>query len=83
MDDSSLPKKILFGWLPQCRPQHGTKLRWRDRKDMKKFGIDESGWFAKALDRGSILAKRMQQRSRSLHEKESGIKLSETDNQIS
>ena len=35
--------------------QHGTKLRWRDRarKDLKKFGIDESGWLTKALDRGS------------------------------
>ena len=57
MDDSRLPKKMLFGWLLQRRPQHGTKMRWRDRvrKDMimKKFGIDESGWFAKALDRGS------------------------------
>ena len=43
MDDSRFPKKLLFGWLPQRRPPHGTKLRWRDRarKGLKKFG--ESG----------------------------------------
>ena len=54
MKEDRLPKKILFGWLPQCRPQHGTKLRWKDRvrKDMKKFNIDEGSWFAAAQDRG-------------------------------
>ena len=31
-----------------------AEIRDRARKDLKKFGIDdESGWFAKALDRGS------------------------------
>ena len=53
MDDFHLPKRILFGWLPQRRPAHGTKQRWRDkvRKDLKQFGIDESSWFHKAQDR--------------------------------
>ena len=53
MDDCRLPKKLLFGWLPQRRPAHGTKLRWRDRvrKDLKHFGIEESSWFHEALDR--------------------------------
>ena len=47
MEDQRLPKKILFGWLPQRRPAHGTKMRWRDRvrKDLRKFGIEESSWF--------------------------------------
>ena len=31
MKDDRIPKKLLFGWLPQCRPAHGTKLRWKDR----------------------------------------------------
>ncbi len=30
MDDHRLPKKILFGWLPQRCPAHGTRVRWRD-----------------------------------------------------
>ena len=53
MNDFRLPKRILFGWLPQRRPAHGTKQRWRDkvRKDLKQFGIDESSWFRKAQDR--------------------------------
>ena len=31
----------LAGCLPQCRPAHGVKMRWRDtraRKDLKRFG---------------------------------------------
>ena len=32
-----IPKKLLFGWLPQTRPAHGAKLRWRDkvRQDLR------------------------------------------------
>ena len=39
MKDNRTPKRLLFGWLPQRKPAHGTKLRWRDgvRKDLKKF----------------------------------------------
>ena len=53
MNEDRLPKKILFGWLPQRRPRYGTKLRWRDRarKDIKRFSIDESCWFTIAQDR--------------------------------
>ena len=53
MDDSRLPKKLLFGWLPQRRPAHGTRQRWRDkvRKDLKRFRIEEGGWFHVAQDR--------------------------------
>jgi len=28
MCDSLLPKKMLFGWLPQRRTPHGDKLLW-------------------------------------------------------
>ncbi len=30
MDDHRLAKKILFGWLPQRCPAHGTRMRWRE-----------------------------------------------------
>ena len=50
-----IPKRMLFGWLPQRRPAHGTKMRWRDRarKDLKKFGIEEGSWYKVAQNRGS------------------------------
>ena len=54
MDVCLLPKTLLFSWLPQKRPAHGTKLRWRDkvRKDLKHLGIEESSWYKEAQDRG-------------------------------
>ena len=41
MEDSKLPKKLLFGWLQKRKPAHNTKMRWTDkvRMDMKKFNI--------------------------------------------
>ncbi len=53
-DEDRLPKKVLFGWLPQRHLLHGTKVRWKDRvrKDMKKFNISEGGWITAAQDRG-------------------------------
>ena len=53
MEDHRLPKKVLFGWLPQRRPANGTKMRWRDRvrKYSKKFGTEESGWYCLAQGR--------------------------------
>ena len=55
IDEDRIPKRMLFGWLPQQRPAHGTKMRWRDRarKDLKKFGIEEGSWYKVAQDRGS------------------------------
>ena len=52
MDEERIPKKLLFGWLPEKRPAHGTKMRWRDRvrKDLKRFGIVEKRWYATAQD---------------------------------
>ena len=53
MEGDRVPKKVLFGWLPQPRPPHGTKMRWRDRvrKDLRKFGIDERTWYTEAQER--------------------------------
>ena len=33
MDESRIPKRMLFGWLPQKRPAHGTRIRWRESKE--------------------------------------------------
>ena len=59
MSDSRHPKRLLFGWFPQKRPAHGVKLRWRDkvRQDLKKCGIDETSWYAKAQDRAGWLSR--------------------------
>ena len=37
MSDDRAPKKTLFGWLPQTRPQGGPRKRWKDqiRKDLR------------------------------------------------
>ena len=42
MDEDRIPKRMLFGWLPQRRLVHGTKISLRDRakKDLKKVGIE-------------------------------------------
>ena len=57
MDDSCLPKQLLFGWLSHPRLAHGVKLRWRDkvRRDLKIFRINESTWYGLAHDRQSWL----------------------------
>ena len=54
MEDTRLLKRLLYGWLPQCIPAYGTKLRWRDRvrKDLKRFHIDERIWYRIAQERG-------------------------------
>ena len=31
MSRDRIPKKLLFGWLPQTRPAYGAKLSWRDK----------------------------------------------------
>ena len=55
MEEDRLPKRLLFGWLPQRRPAHGTKMRWRDkvRKDFKKFQNDEDVWYRIAQERAT------------------------------
>lgn len=51
--DDHMPKRLLFGWLPQCRPAHDTKLWWKGkvRKDLKKFHIGEDDWYQDAQNR--------------------------------
>ena len=53
MEDTRLPKKLLFGWLQKRRPDHGTKMWWRDkvRKDVKKFNIKDDEWCLTVQDR--------------------------------
>ena len=47
MSDDRMPKRILFGWLPQKRPAHDVKLRRRDkvRQDVKSLSISDSLWY--------------------------------------
>ncbi len=54
MEEERLPKRLLFGWMPQPRPAHGTKMRWRDkvRKYLKKVHIEEDEWYSIAQERG-------------------------------
>ena len=51
MDEDRLPKQLLFGWLPQVRPAHGPRLRWKDRvaDDLGKLGVTE--WYQLAQER--------------------------------
>ena len=53
VSDNRMPKRILFGWLPQKHPVHGVKLRWRDkvRQDFKSLSINDSLWYQQAQDR--------------------------------
>ena len=53
LSDNRMPKKILFGWLPQKHPAHGVKLRWRDkvRQNFKSLSINDSLWYQQAQDR--------------------------------
>ena len=53
MPDDRLPKKLLFGWLPQRRPAHGPRLRWKDRvtADLKQLGVTD--WYQVSHDRAA------------------------------
>jgi len=53
MNDHRLPRVCLFGWLPQVRPFHGPKRRWRDvlKSDLRSLGISDGGWYDRARDR--------------------------------
>ena len=55
MPDHRLPKRALFGWLPQPRPPGGPQRRWRDviRRDLKAVGVPEDQWYEAALSRAS------------------------------
>ena len=49
MADDRIPKRILFGWLPD----HGVKLRWHDKakQDFKSFSISDLTWYHQVQDR--------------------------------
>ena len=53
MSDDSMPKRILFGWLPWKCPANGVKLRWRDkvRQNIKGLSINDSLWYQQNQDR--------------------------------
>ena len=49
-DYNRLHKQMMFGCLSQPQPTHGVMMCWREcvKKDLKKFGIVEEGWFKRA-----------------------------------
>ena len=48
-----MPKQLLFGWLPETRPAHGPRLRWKDRvrDELKLLGISLKEWYQAAQHR--------------------------------
>ena len=50
MEDYRIPKRTLFGWLPQKRPPGGPRKRWRDvvKADLKMIGVLDT-WYTSAL----------------------------------
>ena len=52
MNNSGLPKQLLFGELVRPHPRHSTKKRWRDlaRADLQVREIEEK-WYEMAQDR--------------------------------
>ena len=61
MPTDRLPKKVLYGELVEKLPQHGPKLRWRDRvkSDLMATGIGIDHWFDMAQDRGEWRCERV------------------------
>ena len=55
MDIDRMPKRMLFGWLPQTRPQGGPRRRWRDvvRCDLRAIAMSDENWYDAALSRTS------------------------------
>ena len=51
MDNSRLPKQLLFGELMKTHSRHGPKMRWRDlvMLDIKTLGIGD--WYENTQDR--------------------------------
>ena len=52
MEDSRMPKQLLFGELARTRPRHSTKRRWRDlaEADVQAVGLGRA-WYEVAQDR--------------------------------
>ena len=53
MPNHHIPRICLFAWLPQARPFHGPKKRWRDmlKDDLTSLGISDGCWHEKFQDR--------------------------------
>ena len=51
MPDNRIPRKVLFGWLQQPRPQGGPRRRWKDiiRQDLKDINVNEGQWYNEAV----------------------------------
>ena len=47
MPDNRIPKRCLFGWLPQARPRGSPRKRWRDviRADLRTAKVSEDNWY--------------------------------------
>ena len=54
MEDSRMPKQLLFGELVNPQPSHGTKRRWRDLAvaDIQAAGLGNT-WYRLVQDRKS------------------------------
>ena len=51
MDEDRMPKQMMFGWLPQARPQGGPRRRWRDVIccDLRAIAMSDKDWYDAAL----------------------------------
>ena len=50
MPEHRLPKKCLFGWLPEPRPRGDPRKRWRDviKADLQEISVPEAKWYTLA-----------------------------------
>ena len=46
-----VPKQLLFGWLPETRPAHGPRMRWKDRVTSDLRALAVTNWYSLAQDR--------------------------------
>jgi len=55
IEETLIPKILLFSRLEKKRTPGGQKLRWKDRiqRDFKEVGVDPSIWYELAQDRSS------------------------------
>ena len=55
MDEDRMPKQMLFGWLPQTRPQGGPRRRWRDVIccDLRAIAMSDKDCYKAPLSRTS------------------------------
>ena len=51
MEDTRLPKQLLFGWFEKTRPAEGLRQRWKDRiqADLRLLQVQQ--WYTSAQNR--------------------------------